>query len=270
MKKKISLLAVAYTTFFVLLFLSGSIDGLLSDAVYYLAFIIPFVIVIIRSQDKISKENYFQISSENIKFTLPLILPTVVLVMLISALTSLILLALTGKTNTPDVGNSLWLALFLHALLPAVLEELLFRYLPLRLLAPHSKRCAVLLSANFFSLIHHNFFVIPYAFVAGALFMMIDIASGSIIPSILIHFINNALSVGLLVCSDNPAFAPIIYILLGVGTFISLVLIFTKRRLYFSKLSSAFEKGDGVKITAEMLIFAGLTLMIATLGLIWS
>ena len=269
MKQKLNILTLCYLLFLILLFLSGMTAGILSDVIYFLAFVLPFVFVIYRTKgEKGEKALTVSMTKDDVCFTIPLVAPTVSAIIIVSALTSLLIFATTGKTNEVDVGDNLFFALISHALLPAFLEEMLFRYLPLRLLANHSKRATVLASAFFFALIHHNLFSIPYAFLAGVIFMAVDLAVGSVIPSFIIHFVNNALSVGLLVCADNPAFAPAIYIILGVLTAVSLCVVFVKRKVYLKRFASVFQKGEEVKITVEMLIFAGLTLSIALLSFV--
>jgi simple sugar transport system permease protein len=104
------------------------------------------------------------------------------LVIAVSALTTLVL-AFFGKTNEVDVSGHLVYELFRHALIPAVLEELLFRYIPIKLLSPYSRRGAILVSALLFSLVHLNLFQIPYALLAGVVFGFLTVASGSILPS---------------------------------------------------------------------------------------
>ncbi|MBQ8303212.1 MAG: CPBP family intramembrane metalloprotease [Clostridia bacterium] len=268
MTKKVNTLTICYLFFLILLFLSGGITGILSEVVYFLAFILPLCLALyLTRKEERADKNSLVLNRENIKITLPIIAPTVSAVMLISFVTSVIIFSLTGKTNSVSVGDSLILALISHALLPALLEEMLFRYLPMRLLASHSKRCAVFVSAFFFALVHHDLFSIPYAFLAGVIFMTVDLATDSVIPSVIIHFINNAISVGLLVYTDNPAFAPTVYVILGVATLISLIVVFKDKRSYFEKLSSAFARGEGVKFTLEMLLFAALTLTVAIVGL---
>ncbi len=269
MKKKLNILTVSYLLFLILLFLSGSTFGILSEVIYLLAFVLPFALALYRTrEERVPRASYLTLNSEKISFTLPIIAPTVSVVMLISLLTSLLIFALTGKGNTVDVGDSFFAALLSHALLPAVLEEMLFRYLPMRLLAQHSKRGAVIASAFFFALVHHDLYTIPYSFIAGVIFMTVDIVTDSVIPSVIIHFINNAVSVGLLIYASNSAFAPVIYIILGILTIISICFIFVRKKSYLEKLSLSFDKGEGFKITTEMLIFAGLTLSLAVLSLI--
>lgn len=269
MKKKISTLSMSYILFLILLFLSGSLSGVLSEAVYLLAFALPIILALyLTRNDKVEGGEYLVLKSEGIRTTLPLIAPTVSAIMLVSFLTSILIFALTGERNEVDVGDSLIPALISHALLPAIFEEALFRYLPMRLLASHSRRAAVIISAFFFALVHHDFFSIPYAFLAGIIFMTVNLATGSVIPSVIIHFVNNALSVGLLIYADNAAFSPIIYIILGALSCVSLCVIFVRRKRYLERLFFALDRGEGIKLTAEMLIFAGLSLSIAVISLI--
>ena len=269
MKNKISVLTISYVVFLVLLLSSAFFNGLVANVVYYLAFILPLVMAIRLSKDSpCDLSNCLTINKQGIKHMMPLIFPTVLVVMLVSFATSLVLYALTGSTNSADVGDSFPLAIISFALIPAILEELLFRYLPMRLIAPYSRRGAVIISAFFFALIHHNFFTIPYAFIAGVIFMSIDIATNSIIPSVIIHFVNNAISVGIILFGDNPYFALSIYAILGILSLISIVIIVKRRSEYKKLLLHSFDKGEGVKITIEMLMFAGLALSLAFVSLI--
>lgn len=269
MKKNTATLSTTYMLFLGLLFLSGSLKGILSAAVYYSAFVIPFAFAVYRSRgERKPNESYLTLKQGDAGVVAPVIAPTVSVIMLISYLTSLIIFIITGRTNQVDIGNSFFPALLSHAFMPAILEEMLFRYLPIRLLAPYSRRGAIIISAVFFSLVHHDFFSIPYAFVAGLIFMAVDLASESVIPSVIIHFINNALSVGLIFYSDNPVFAPIIYCIVGVLTVVSAVIVFARRREYEKRLVYAFDKGEKIEIPIELLAFASLSLSIAVVSLL--
>ena len=97
--------------------------------------------------------------------------------------------------------------------------------------------------------------------------MAIDIATDSVLPSIIIHFINNAISVGVIVFSDNPIFAPVMYSVLGILTVISIVLIVIKNREYRYMLSDAFEEGEKYRLTLDILCFACLMLIVACVKL---
>lgn len=123
-------------------------------------------------------------------------LPLLLLVMTgISALTSLVLGRIGFTAPATDLTAPTALLLLRHALLPAVLEEALFRYLPLSAFPRENPKNAVVYSAVFFAVMHLSFYRIPYAFVAGLLFAALDLMTGSILPSLLLHFANNALSV---------------------------------------------------------------------------
>ena len=85
--------------------------------------------------------------------------------------------------------------LIIHALLPSFLEEMLFRYLPMKLIAPYSRRLCILLSSAYFALIHFNLFQIPYALLAGLVFITVDLWADSVLPSFILHLLNNVISV---------------------------------------------------------------------------
>lgn len=268
MQKNINNLSLVYFLFLTMLFLSGTFSGVWSTIVYLLAFIVPLVIGLYLTKDeKNEAKKYLTLDYEGVRRTLPIVAPAVSVVIILSALTSFVIYLVFGRTNNVDVGDAFIPAIIRHALLPAVLEEMLFRYLPMRLLLPHSRRWTVLISAIFFALIHHDLFVIPYAFVAGVIFMVVDIAVDSVIPSMIIHFINNLLSVSLLVFKDNPNFAPIIYIMLGILTLLSLIDIIGGK-YYQKRVAYAFDEGERAKIPTSMIAFAVITLAIAVLGLL--
>lgn len=269
MKKNISMLSMAYLLFLILLFLSGAISSILSDVVYYVAFILPIVLVLYATRnDERKNTNLLAITKESTKMVLPLVAPTILVIATLSFLTSLVIYIISGKTNSVDLGDNYVVALFYHALLPAIFEELLFRYLPMRLLADKSKKAAILVSATFFSLVHHDLFSIPYAFFAGVVFMAVDIMTDSIIPSVIIHFINNALSVGIIVFSDNPALAPTVYVIIGILSFVSLLAVFKNRAEYKRIAAELLKPGEPMPFSVEMLAFAALTLGIAVINLI--
>lgn len=264
MKKRIGDLTMIYLLLIILLFVSGLMKGFLSTAFYLLSFLLPLGVglYILRKESR-TRLDYLTIDREGVGKTLPLIAPTLSVIMLISFITSFLIYRFTGRVNNVDVGDSLILALISQAVLPAVLEEALFRYLPLRMLAPHSRRGAVLVSAFFFALVHQDLFTIPYAFIAGVIFMAIDIATDSVIPSVIIHFINNAVSVFLLIYSDIPEFSYVLYSILEILTVISVSVIIYKKEIFREMLSDAFEEGDKCGLTRDMLCFGCLMLVSA-------
>ncbi|HIX09171.1 MAG TPA: CPBP family intramembrane metalloprotease [Firmicutes bacterium] len=88
-------------------------------------------------------------------------------------------------------------ALLIIAVLPAVFEETLFRGILVGRMAASEWGTAatVFISGALFSLYHGNPAQTIYQFLCGVCFALIVVRSGSILPSIVAHFANNALIV---------------------------------------------------------------------------
>ena len=205
MKEAVKVLTLLDIIFVVLLVISGSIGSILGDIVYFAAFLIPITVGFYYSGDlKYKREEIMgvaeppdrvlELDRTRLRALLPLVIPTVAVVFLSSLLSSLLLSAL-GIKGAVTENEGIVKMILVHAAAPAFFEEALFRYIPIKLLLPYSKRWCIIYSAFCFALIHCNLFSIPYAFVAGILFMMIDIALESVWPSVILHLINNIASV---------------------------------------------------------------------------
>ncbi len=98
--------------------------------------------------------------------------------------------------NVEGLSWLLFNVLFL-AVVPAVCEELLFRGALIGVLRQifKNKHVVVLISAVIFSAIHFQFFSFFSRLVLGLVLGYLFVFSGSILPSIIAHFTNNALSV---------------------------------------------------------------------------
>lgn len=263
MERKISILSLSYLAFLALLLASETLSGALGYAVHFLAFLIPFAVCIIHiKKDKEATASHLGFGKRALCHTLVLTAPTVLLIMAVSMVTSMVVFAVTKKTNEVDVGSSLVLALISHALVPAVMEEGLFRYLPMRLLSAHSKRVTVLVSAFFFALIHHSVFSFFYAFVAGVIFMSVDLALDSIWPSVIIHFVNNAVSV-LLMFGLGAVIYPCLFGLCAV----SIAIVALKRAEYKKLFLPLLSGGEKFRITPELAVFTAVNLLIAIVAL---
>ena len=89
-------------------------------------------------------------------------------------------------------GAGLFGVLLTVAVLPAVFEELIFRGLLLKGLKNFGTVAAVLLCGALFSLYHQNPAQTIYQFLCGAAFALVAVKAGSILPTVLSHFLNNA------------------------------------------------------------------------------
>lgn len=81
------------------------------------------------------------------------------------------------------------------AVLPALAEEFAFRGIVMGSLRKYSDALALLVSSAAFALMHGNFVQLPFTFCCGLAFGFIAIKTNSLLPAILVHFLNNALSV---------------------------------------------------------------------------
>lgn len=97
--------------------------------------------------------------------------------------------------NTEATTTSLLLNIIGTALLPAVFEEVAFRGYVLGALRPHGDRLAVWVSAAVFGLIHGNVLQLPFALLLGVALGWLVVQTDSLLPAMVLHFANNAMSV---------------------------------------------------------------------------
>lgn len=90
---------------------------------------------------------------------------------------------------------SLALNILSTATLPALIEEMIFRGYILGALRAHGDGLAVVLSATLFGLFHGNVLQIPFAFILGLAMGYLVVLTDSIWPAVLLHFVNNLMSV---------------------------------------------------------------------------
>lgn len=277
MTRAVKVVTFIYIVFIITLVLSGTLGGIVGEIVYYSAFMIPIAIGFYSSKSlKYEREEIAGVAEApdtlldvkrfDFKRLIPLIAPTVTVVFLISLITSLVF-ALFGVSTPAVEQRNVFLMILLHALVPAVLEELLFRYIPMKLLLPYSKRWCILYSAICFALIHCSFLQIPYAFAAGVIFMAIDVAMGSVWPSLILHFVNNTASVTWIkYCSGMTASAIFISVML-ILSIVSLIFIYKKRGTYKEMFLGVFDKGDGFAVTYAPVALILITCYLASLNL---
>ena len=114
----------------------------------------------------------------------------------ISALTELMDWSPNIMEQSFDILQSGWGGILAIAIIGPVLEELLFRgAITKALLQQYSPTKAILLSALLFGVFHINPAQILPAFLIGILFAWTYYKTASLIPCILMHVLNNSLSV---------------------------------------------------------------------------
>ncbi len=268
MRKAVNYIVAADLLFVFILAISGLLSGIAGDFVYYLSFIIPTVIfVLVARREKLeSVPLKLKISKEDVILLIPAIAPALAVIFLLSWLTSL-LLAPFGSGNSVDTSGNIFQLVLLHAIAPAILEEGLFRYIPIKYLSPISSKWAVIISAACFSAAHLSFYQIPYAFAAGIIFAVIDIMSGSILPSVIFHFLNNTVSLIWLKYAGSGKLYLVFLLLLFVLAIASFVILLLKRKLYRKKLAEIFLSESKQKLAFSFLFFVALALIMAAFNL---
>ncbi len=192
-----------YTFFYLYMGENASrVFGQLADMVFYaLSFMLPVAI-------------YRWMTPRALRIPMPLspkisrdvwlVIPAGVAIIFCMAQANSTLLELLGVTGAgsayptpdptlpPDQAVLLYMAV---AVVPAFCEEFLFRGLALTQLLPYGKTAAVVGSALLFGLMHANPAQMLYATVAGLVLGLVAVESGSIWAGVMIHLVNNMLSV---------------------------------------------------------------------------
>lgn len=174
-----------------------------------------------------------------------------------------------GCENALDIV----LAYVTVALLPALVEEFAFRGAILGVLRKHSDSLAVLVSGIAFGLMHGNFVQIPFATVVGLILGFIAVKTNSLLPGIIIHFLNNGISVTLSLLVENTSLSDMavnfinlgIMLVIGIFGIISFVILSTKHKGFFKlysddKILSFKEKLKTVCSSATVIIFIVISL----------
>lgn len=103
------------------------------------------------------------------------------------------------EPEMPDLIEPTLVSLMLNivstAVLPAIVEEMIFRGYILGALRVHGDGLAVVVSAVLFGLFHGNILQIPFAFILGLVMGYLVVQTDSILPAMLFHFANNLMSV---------------------------------------------------------------------------
>ena len=98
--------------------------------------------------------------------------------------------------------------------------------------------------------------------------MMIDLACDSVIPSMIIHFINNAISVGLIIYNDTSLVGLTILYAVRILSLISVIYLVINRREYIERMLPMFKKGERFKLTTPAVLLGAICLIIAVFSIV--
>ena len=142
------------------------------------------------------------------------------------------------ENTTTDYGeiNGFWenvIYFVAIAIVPPIIEEFIFRGAILGSLRKQGDAFAIIVSAVLFGFMHGNFIQTPVTFLTGLILGYLTVKTNSIIPAMILHFVNNAWAVIseilMNVVSDENTFllidSGISLALLGVGLICAVSLI---------------------------------------------
>ena len=169
--------------------------------------LLPLVVLLLLRKDRSPRELFIEMRYTRVNWK-PVAIASVCLAVLITpftmafnAITNLFFNVI-GYKRGASVGTiylgvgDLFIQLFLTALLPAIFEEFTHRGVLLRGLEDRgSELTAVAWCGVLFGLMHGNPAQMIYATFGGFLFALVVIKTGSIVPAMVAHFANNAVSV---------------------------------------------------------------------------
>lgn len=121
----------------------------------------------------------------------------------------------TEGTVNADTPLDIILCIIMYAVLPAILEEWAFRGVLLKNMLPYGRSGAILISSILFGLAHLDPPRIIFATAFGLILGMCYEYTGSLLISMIIHFINNSISVIVMLVPQNS----ILILLIGLILF---------------------------------------------------
>ncbi len=133
-----------------------------------------------------------------------------------------------------NTAVGLCLNILIFAVLPGILEEMLFRGYFLRLLRPYGTSFAIVTTAILFALMHGNILQIPFAFLVGLACGWLTVRSGRVWPAMMLHFLNNFMAEILSFAALNQTEAQsqktlmIVFCSVGILGLICLLILFAR------------------------------------------
>jgi membrane protease YdiL (CAAX protease family) len=107
------------------------------------------------------------------------------------------------EITLPSGTAARWVFLTTVTVIPALFEEFAFRGAIMQSLRRFGDAFALLVSSAVFSLCHINLIRMPNAFICGLIIGYFVLITGSIWIGVLMHFINNSVSMGILYITQN-------------------------------------------------------------------
>lgn len=157
------------------------------------------------------------------------------------------------------------------AVTPALTEEFAMRGIVMGSLKKYGESFAILMSAVVFAMMHGNLVQIPFAFIMGIIIGYAVVKTGSIWAGVIIHFINNGLSVVLNYLTEEissvvlqNAVSVVYFALCFLCFFIGILVMGKKDNWKLNPSETLLTLGDKIKYFVSspcIIISAGLTVI---------
>lgn len=156
-------------------------------------------------------------------------------------------------------------SMFLYmVILAPIIEEIVYRGFILKLISPYGKTVSIVISAFIFGFMHGNLSQFATAFATGLVYSAVAVKTGSILPTIVMHMLNNSVNFIAIVGEDYSldicltAYGVIFCCLLLVGVLeIFLFRNVIRKRPLETSLLSEKECTKAVLLNPTMLIYLG-------------
>ena len=150
------------------------------------------------------------------------------------------ILSSAGADSAEDVNTyPLILSLVVFAVVPAVVEEFVFRGVILGAYSKVDVKAGIVISSMFFALLHFSFGSVMYGFFFGLLFAVIRLSTGNLVYTIIMHCLFNTINVLMSYMRLDEIPAVVVFIVFAVALFgfITLVMYFFSRNTIDTHMS---------------------------------
>lgn len=152
------------------------------------------------------------------------------------------ILSRTGADSAEDVNTyPVLLSIVVFAVVPAVVEEFVFRGCMLSAYSKVDVKAGILISSLFFALLHFSFGSVLYGFFFGLLFAVVRLVTDNLAYTMIMHCLFNSINVILsyMRIGEISTVAVVSFFILAITIFIVLfIFFFIKNTINTSKLPS--------------------------------
>lgn len=150
----------------------------------------------------------------------------------------------SGAELSEDVNiYPVWVAVVVFAIVPAIVEEYIFRGVVLGAYKTVDAKASILISSVFFALLHFSYGSVLYGFLFGCLFAYIRIVTNNILYSMIMHCVFNALNVFLSYLDMESISLGGFMLMIGIGFIGFIVLTVAFFKTYGTEIRMIQNKG---------------------------